>query len=253
MDVGTQVSLADITAARERIKGYIHHTPVMRCSYLDSIVGLQLHFKCENFQKTGSFKMRGATNAVKRLCETCGDGVAGKPAVVTHSSGNHAQALALAAHLCGVEAHIVMPDNCSAVKVQAVKDYGGLVTLCQSTEQARKDTAQQILSRLGPHAILVSSAEHDDVIAGQGTVAMEFLEQVPDLDAMVCSVSIGGLAAGICIAAKALKPSIRLIGSEPKNADDCARSLAAGRIIPNASPPVTIADSLRHVSIERLP
>eukprot|EP00731_Ephydatia_muelleri_P023554 Em0015g1137a len=203
MDVGTQVSLADITAARERIKGYIHHTPVMRCSYLDSIVGLQLHFKCENFQKTGSFKMRGATNAVKRLCETCGDGVAGSRPVVTHSQ-----------------------------RLQAVKDYGGLVTLCQSTEQARKDTAQQILSRLGPHAILVSSAEHDDVIAGQGTVAMEFLEQVPDLDAMVCSVSIGGLAAGICIAAKALKPSIRLIGSEPKNADDCARSLAAGRIIP---------------------
>jgi threonine dehydratase/serine racemase len=229
--------LDDIRAAAERIAGKAHRTPVMTCNTLDRLAGgRSLFFKCENFQKAGAFKFRGACNAVMKLP----DDVA-RRGVVTHSSGNHAQALALAARMRGIAAHVVMPNNAAFVKRRAVEGYGGRVVLCEPTLDARERTAQAVLAETG--ATLISPYNHADVIAGQGTAGLELLEDIRDLDAIIAPVGGGGLVSGVSIAAKTLHPSIRMIAAEPKGADDAALSKQAGRLIPQTGPK-TIADGL---------
>jgi len=228
--------LLDIQDAARRITGLAHRTPVATCETLDRLAGRSLFFKCEHLQKAGAFKFRGACNAVAKVAlEVAGRGV------VTHSSGNHAQALALAARLRGLPAHIVMPRNASPVKRRAVQEYGGRVIECEPTLAARETTAAAVLAETG--GTLIPPYNHPDVIAGQGTLAVELLEQVSDLDALVAPVGGGGLIAGLCIAAKALMPSVRIIAAEPAGADDTARSKAAGQLIPQTGPR-TIADGL---------
>src|SRR5438552_2135445 len=213
-------NLQSVRAAAQRLAGLAHRTPVMTCATLDRLAGRELFFKCENFQKVGAFKFRGACNAVFRLAAEVA--VRG---VVTHSSGNHAQALALAAKMRGIPAHIVMPSNASPVKRRAVEEYGGRVIECEPTLAARESTAAAVLAETG--ATLIPPYDHPDVIAGQGTVALELLEQVPGVDTLVAPVGGGGLVAGICVAAKGLKPSLRIFAAEPRGADDAARSKAA--------------------------
>jgi threonine dehydratase/serine racemase len=208
----------------------------MTCSTIDQLAGRQLYFKCENFQKVGAFKIRGATNAIMKLS----DEVAAR-GIVSHSSGNHAQAVALAAKMRGIKAQIVMPRNASPVKRRAVEGYGARVVPCEPTQQSRETTAEKIVVETG--GTLIPSYNHADVIAGQGTVALEFLEQVPDLDAIIAPVGGGGLISGISIAAKDIKPSIRIFAGEPLGADDAARSKAAGKLIPQTGPK-TMADGL---------
>ncbi|HTU17316.1 MAG TPA: pyridoxal-phosphate dependent enzyme [Gemmataceae bacterium] len=230
------IDLTDIQQAAQRLDGRAHRTPVMTCATLDRMAGPSLFFKCEQFQKAGAFKFRGACNAVMRLsAEIAARGV------VTHSSGNHAQALALAARLRGIPAHIVMPSNASPVKRRAVEEYGGRVIACEPTLAARETTAAAVLAETG--ATLIPPYNHPDVIAGQGTAALELLEQVPGLDAVIAPVGGGGLLAGVTIAAKGMVPNIRVLAAEPAGADDAARSKAAGVLIPQTEPH-TIADGL---------
>ncbi len=232
-----EVIFEDVRAAAGRIALYIHRTPVLTSELLDSIADARLFFKCDNFQKTGSFKIRGATNAVLSLSEE-----AARRGVVTHSSGNHAAALSRAARQRGIPAWIVMPSNAPAVKKTAVEAYGGQISECEPTLAARESTAQELLRRTG--AQMIHPYDNRTVIAGQGTSAMELLEEVPDLDFILAPVSGGGLLSGTAIAAKAMNPKIRVIGCEPKNADDAFRSLASGQLEP-AAKAVTIADGLR--------
>ena len=228
--------LAAVREAAARIKGTVHRTPVMTCDTLDRLAGRRLYFKCENLQKVGAFKYRGATNAVLKLT----DAEAAK-GVVTHSSGNHAQALALAARVRGIPAYIVMPKTAPAVKKAAVEGYGGQVTLCEPNLAARERAANELVAKTG--AALIPPFDHVDVIAGQGTVALELLEDVPDLDAIIAPVGGGGLLAGCTVAARGVKPGIRVFGAEPLGADDAARSKAAGAWLPQTGPN-TIADGL---------
>ena len=228
--------LAAVREAAARIKGTVHRTPVMTCDTLDRLAGRRLFFKCENLQKVGAFKYRGATNAVLKLT----DAEAAK-GVVTHSSGNHAQALALAARVRGIPAYIVMPKTAPAVKRAAVEGYGGQVTLCEPNLAAREEAAARLVKETG--AALIPPFDHVDVIAGQGTVALELLEDVPDLDAIITPVGGGGLLAGCTVAARGVKPGIRVFGAEPLGADDAARSKAAGAWQPQTGPN-TIADGL---------
>ncbi len=241
MSHGPDVS--QIRAAHARIKDLIHRTPVLTSHSLDEIAGAMLFFKCENFQKGGAFKIRGASNAVALLSDA-----ELRRGVVTHSSGNHAAALSLAARQRGAKAWIVMPSNSPMIKRRAVEAYGGIITLCEPTLQAREETARRIMAETG--AVMVHPYDDDRVIAGQGTAALEFLEQVPDLDFILAPVSGGGLLSGTAIAAKGVRPGIRVVGCEPKNADDAHRSLAAGSIQP-AAQAVTIADGLRATLAER--
>lgn len=206
-------------------------------SSLDEIAGAQIFFKCENLQKTGSFKIRGATNAVFSLSEE-----EAKRGVVAPSSGNHAAALALAARWRGIPAWLIMPSNSSAVKKRAVQAYGGQITECEPNIASREATAAEVMKRTGAH--LVHPYNDPRVIAGQGTAAIELLDQVPGLDAIITPASGGGLLSGTAIAAKSLRPDIRVIGGEPRNADDAYRSLASGHIEP-AAKTETIADGLR--------
>jgi threonine dehydratase len=228
--------LAAVRAAAARIAGVVHRTPVMTCETLDRLAGRRVFLKCENLQKTGAFKYRGATNAVRKLTDE-----QAKNGVVTHSSGNHAQALALAARIRGIPAYIVMPRTAPAVKKAAVEGYGGIVTECEPTLAARESTAAEIVARTG--ATLIPPFDHPDVIAGQGTAALELLEDVPDLDAVITPVGGGGLLSGFCIAAKGVKPSVRVFAAEPLGADDAARSMAAGQWQPQTGAN-TIADGL---------
>ncbi|MDY3556207.1 pyridoxal-phosphate dependent enzyme [Gemmata sp. JC717] len=228
--------LAAVRAAAERLKGAAHRTPVMTSATLDRLAGRRLFFKCENLQKVGAFKYRGAANAVRKLSDA--DAAKG---VVTHSSGNHAQALALAARERGVPAYIVMPKTAPAVKRAAVEGYGGQVTLCEPNLADRERAANELVARTG--AALIPPFDHPDVIAGQGTVALELLEDVPDLDAMVVCLGGGGLVSGCAIAATGVKPGTRVFGAEPLGADDAARSKAAGEWLPQTGPN-TIADGL---------
>jgi threonine dehydratase/serine racemase len=211
---------ADLRAVRDaarRLEGFAHRTPVVTCATLDRRAGRALFFKAEHLQKAGAFKFRGACNAVLRLAPD----VAAR-GVVTHSSGNHAGALALAAHMRGVPAHLVMPRNASAVKRRAVEEYGGRVVECEPTLAAREETAAAVLAETG--GTLIPPYNHPDVIAGQGTAALELLEQVPDLDAVVAPVGGGGLLAGTALAARGLVPTLRVFAAEPAGADDAARS-----------------------------
>ncbi len=229
--------LETIREAHRRIAPQIHRTPVLTCASLDELAGARLYFKCENFQRCGAFKIRGATNAMALLSEE-----EARRGVVTHSSGNHAAALSLAARARGATAWIVMPSNAPAIKKAAVQAYGGRITECEPTLAAREAAAREIIERTG--AVMIHPYNDARIIAGQGTAALEFLEQVEDLDFILAPVSGGGLLSGTAIAAKSLRPSIRVIGCEPKNADDACRSLASGRIEPMEHPD-TIADGLR--------
>jgi threonine dehydratase len=230
------VTYEDIQTAAHRIAGVVHRTPVMTSRILDDLAGRRLFFKCEHLQRVGAFKFRGAWNSVSQLT----DEEASK-GVVTHSSGNHAQALALAAQLRGIPAHIVMPSNAPTVKRAAVSGYGAHIIECEPTLEARETTAKKVLDETG--GVFVHPYDYAPTIAGQGTAALELLEEVPDLDAVIAPVGGGGLMSGTCIAARGLKPNIRLFGAEPKGADDAARSLAAGELIPQTAPH-TIADGL---------
>ncbi|MCA1900242.1 MAG: pyridoxal-phosphate dependent enzyme [Chloroflexi bacterium] len=229
-------TLNEIRAAAERIQPYAHRTPVLTSESLNRKVGAQVFLKCENFQKVGAFKFRGACNAVYSLTEE--EAARG---VCTHSSGNHAQALALAAKLRGIPAYIVMPNNAPAVKKNAVAGYGGLITFCEPTLEARENTLDGI--RLESGATLVHPYDDERVIAGQGTAALELLQEIPDLDVLIAPVGGGGLLSGTAIAAGEIKPGIRVIAGEPEMADDAFRSMRAGVIIPSVNPK-TVADGL---------
>ena len=230
-----------IREAAKVIKPFLHYTPVMTSSSLDALHGIKLYFKCENFQKTGSFKMRGCMFAVHNVCNERDSA----PILVTHSSGNHAQAVAKCAQIRGLQAHIVMPHNSLQCKLSAVKSYGAKIHLCDDSEQARHEKMQQVMSEMEPDSVFIPPFNHPDIMAGQGTVGIEVLEQVPQVDTVVVAVSGGGLAAGVCIAVKSIKPSVRIFAAEPEAADDCAQSFAAKKRIPLKSPPKTIADGLR--------
>ncbi len=232
-----------IQEARERIAGKVNLTPVLTSSTLDALTGARLSFKCENFQKGGAFKARGATNAVFSLSEAVA-----RRGVATHSSGNHGAALARAAALRGIRAHVVMPDNTAQAKRAAVSRYGAQITWCAPTQAARESTVRQVLAATG--ATLVHPYDDLLVMAGQATAAVEFLEAVPLLDVLLCPVGGGGLLSGCAVAARTVKPDIRVIGVEPQGADDAARSLRAGRIVPVETPD-TIADGLRATLGER--
>lgn len=230
-------NLSLIQEAHQRIAGRIHRTPVLTSSSLNEIAGSEIFFKCENLQKTGSFKIRGATNAVFSLTDE-----EARHGVAAPSSGNHAAALSLAARWRGIPAWIVMPSNSSPVKKRAVEAYGGKITECEPTMASREATAAEVMKRTGAH--LVHPYNDVRVIAGQGTAAVELLEEVPGLDMIITPVSGGGLLSGTAIAAKSMRPGIRVIGGEPANADDAARSLASGKIEP-VSKAHTMADGLR--------
>jgi threonine dehydratase len=233
----TQPRLPQIRAAHERIRPFINRTPVLTCSTLSNMVGTSLFFKCENFQKVGAFKFRGACNAVFSLSdEEAPRGVA------THSSGNHAAALALAAAKRGIAARIVMPSNSPQIKIDAVTGYGGIITFCEPTLESRESTAAKVVQETG--ATFIHPYNDYRIIAGQGSAALEFMEEIPDLDFILAPVGGGGLLSGVAIAAKDLNPKIKVIGCEPKNADDAYRSKKAGHIIPSQNPK-TIADGLR--------
>ncbi len=229
-------SLADVRAAAKRIAPHAHRTPLITCATLDALAGRALHFKCENLQKVGAFKFRGACNAVMKLTDA-----EARRGVVTHSSGNHAQALALAAKLRGIAAHIVMPKNSSAVKIRAVEGYGAKVYLCEPNQAAREAMAADVVTKTG--GTLIPPYNHPDVIAGQGTLALEMLEDQPDLDAIIAPIGGGGMVSGVCIAAKGVKPSIRIFAAEPTGADDAARSMKTGQLQPQGKVN-TIADGL---------
>lgn len=229
-------TLNDILKAAERIRPYAHRTPVLTNASLNQQVDAQVFLKCENLQKVGAFKFRGACNAVYSLSDE--EAALG---VCTHSSGNHAAALALAARMRGIPAYIVMPNNAPSVKKNAVAGYGGLITFCEPTLQARESTLEQIRHDTG--ATVVHPYNDERVIAGQGTAALELLEDVPDLDVIIAPVGGGGLLSGTSIAATETRKGIRVIAGEPEMADDAFRSMAAGTII-SSDNPKTIADGL---------
>jgi threonine dehydratase len=230
------LDLDRIRAAHERIRPHIHRTPVLTSSRLDESIGAQLFFKCENFQKIGAFKARGATNAVFAL-----DDATAKRGVATHSSGNHGTALARAAKLRGIPAHIVMPKNSTKVKVRAVESYGAQIVFCEPTQAAREAACAELIAKTG--ATLIHSFENEDVMAGQGTAAIELLEEV-EVDVLMCPIGGGGLLAGTAVAAKSMRPKIRVVATEPANADDAAQSFHAGKRIVTEKK-FTIADGLR--------
>lgn len=229
-------SLDAIRTAYTRIHPHIHRTPVMSSRLINELVGASLFFKCENLQKVGAFKARGASNAVFSLSEV--DAAQG---VVTHSSGNHAAALAMAAGKRSIPSYIVMPDNAPETKKKAVASYGGNITFCEPTLAAREANAQRIQRETG--ASMIHPYNDYCVIAGQGTAALELLEEIPDLDIIMAPVGGGGLLSGTAIASKGIKPQMLVIGTEPEAADDAYRSLKAGHIIPSNNPQ-TICDGL---------
>ncbi|HTL78042.1 MAG TPA: pyridoxal-phosphate dependent enzyme, partial [Candidatus Babeliales bacterium] len=222
--VDMTLDLPTILLAHKRIQPHIHRTLVLRSSRLDEASGASLFFKCENFQKIGAFKARGAANAVFSL-----DDATARRGVATHSSGNHGAAVARAAKLRGIPAHIVMPSNSAKVKIRSVESYGARVLFCEPTEEARESTCADVIAKTG--ATLIHSFENPDVIAGQGTAVVELLEDVSDLDLVMCPVGGGGLLAGTAVAAKSMRPDIKVIAAEPENADDAAQSFRAGRVI----------------------
>lgn len=226
----------DVVEAHARITPFIHHTPLYSSESINSIVGAELFFKCENFQKVGAFKFRGACNAVFSLSdEEASRGVA------THSSGNHAAALALAARMRGIPAHIVMPRTAPEIKKKAVGGYGGIITWCEPTLEARESALADVVSDTG--AVVVHPYDNFHVIAGQGTAAREMIEDAGSFDVIMAPVGGGGLLSGTALSAKALSPGCRVIAAEPAGADDAFRSFHAGKIFPSLHPQ-TIADGL---------
>ncbi|MEY2554987.1 MAG: hypothetical protein QOF93_131 [Verrucomicrobiota bacterium] len=230
------LDLDRIRVAHERIRPYVTRTPVLTSSRLDEASDASLFFKCENFQKIGAFKARGATNAVFAL-----DDATAKRGVATHSSGNHGTALARATKLRKIPAHIVMPTNSTKVKVRAVESYGANVVFCEPNQAAREAACADVIAKTG--ATLIHSFENEDVMAGQGTAAIELLEEV-DVDLVMCPIGGGGLLCGIAVAAKSMRPKIKIIAAEPANADDAAQSFHARKRIVTEKK-FTIADGLR--------
>lgn len=237
MDPRRAPTYEHVTEAAARIADEVHRTPVLRCRSLDALYGMRLFFKCETFQKVGAFKYRGATNAVRLL--SAEDAARG---VVTHSSGNHAQALALAARRHGIPAWVVMPTNAPPVKRRAVEGYGATVVPCEPTLEAREEGARKVVEETG--ATFLHPYDDARIIAGQGTVGLELMQMVPGLDAVIAPVGGGGLCSGTCIAVKAISPGTPVYGAEPSAADDARQSLAAGALIPVGAAD-TIADGLR--------
>ena len=229
-------SIDDIRAAAGRIKGVGHRTPILTSQTLDEMAGRKLFFKCENFQKVGAFKLRGGWNAVSMLS----DEEAAK-GICTHSSGNHAQAVAFSAMKRGIASYIVMPNNVPDVKLDAVKGYGANIILCEPTLEARETTLDEITKKTG--AQVVHPFNNPNVIAGQGTAALEMIEDLGTLDAMIAPIGGGGLMSGTCITTRSLLPETKLFGAEPAGADDAYRSLKEGKIIPQTDPD-TICDGL---------
>lgn len=223
--------------AHTRIKPYIHNTPVLSAQYINNLSNAEVYFKCENFQKVGAFKARGGFNAILSLSDE-----EKRKGVTAHSSGNHAQAVALAAKTMGIPAYIVMPRNAPSVKKAAVKEYGAEVIECEPTLEAREATVEEIIEEKG--AILIHPFNDYRIVAGQATAAMELIEQCEDLDYIFTPIGGGGLISGTSLAAKYLSPNTKVIGSEPEEADDAYRSFKAGKILPHNHPPQTIADGL---------
>ncbi|MFC2097552.1 pyridoxal-phosphate dependent enzyme [Bacteroidota bacterium] len=228
--------LDDIIDAYNRIKYHIHRTPVLTSESINKILGTEIFFKCDNFQKVGAFKFRGALNAVSLLSDE-----ELKKGVATHSSGNYAAALTLAASLKGSTAYIVMPENAPEIKKKAVAGYGAKITFCKPSLEARESTLEKIVAETG--AVFLHPFNDHNVIAGQGTASLEFLEDCPDLDLILAPLGGGGLLSGTAIYCKESNSGIEVIGVEPKGADDAYRSLKAGRILPSVNPQ-TIADGL---------
>jgi len=231
------ISWNTIVEAHQRVRPRIHRTPVLTSESLNGLAGALLFFKCENLQKTGSFKIRGATNAILSLSEE-----EARRGVVTHSSGNHAAAVACAARWREIEAFIVMPKNAPAVKCRAVEHYGGKITFCEPNVKARAETAAKIQAETG--AVMVHPYDDDRIIAGQATAAKELLEEVPELHAVLAPVSGGGLLSGTCLGAKGTRGNARVYGCEPERADDAYRSLTSGKLQALETSD-TIADGLR--------
>jgi len=229
-------TLIDIKSAHTRIKRYIHHTPVLSSQLINEKFDCELFFKCENFQKVGAFKFRGATNAVLSLNED-----EKSRGVVTHSSGNHAAALALAARMNGVKAYIVMPENAPVVKKNAVAGYGAEITFCKSTLESREENTRVIMERTG--ATLIHPYDNFNVICGQGTAALELLDERNDLDIVIAPVGGGGLMSGTSTCAKGINKQIKVIGAEPLNANDAFTSFTTGILTPSVNP-LTVADGL---------
>jgi threonine dehydratase len=231
------ITPADVIAAQERIAGGVHRTPVMTSQLLDEVAGRQLYFKCENLQRGGSFKVRGATNKLRQLSDD-----ARRRGVVAYSSGNHAQGVALAARDLGVSAVIVMAADAPSAKVNATRGYGADIVTYDRRTDDREAIAAEIMERDG--RVLVPPYDDLSIIAGQGTATLELLQDVADLDAIVAPVGGGGLLAGAAVAGAAEDPPVRAFGAEPETADDTARSLEAGERV-GIAPPETIADGAR--------
>ncbi|XP_076210565.1 serine racemase isoform X1 [Aptenodytes patagonicus] len=269
-------ALADVRAAEGRLRGRLHRTPLLTSGGLDRLAGRRLLFKCELFQRTGSFKIRGALNAVRSLVEESERAGGGLPrAVVTHSSGNHGQALACAAQAEGIPAYIAVPWTAPRCKQAAIRAYGATLVPCEPSDKSRAETAARIVQETG--GVMVHPNQELAVIAGQGTIALEVLEQVrethsldpaqgsaprrqgcskrehshflsaqaPEVNAVVVPVGGGGMIAGIAVAIKALRPDVKVFAAEPRNADDCYQSKVRGELTPNLHPPDTIADAVK--------
>jgi len=226
----------DVEQAHELIRPYIHKTPVLSSRGINELFGSEFYFKCENLQKVGAFKFRGATNAVMSLSEE-----QAQKGVVTHSSGNHAAALCLAARMRGIPAYIAMPRTAPEIKKIAVKGYGGIITFCEPTMDSREQAKEKIVAETG--AAFIPPYNHFDIVCGQGTAAKEMIEEVGKLDLILAPVGGGGLMSGTATTSRALLPGAKPIGVEPAGADDAFRSLQAGHIIPSVKPE-TIADGL---------
>jgi len=233
---GDLPQFSDIIAAHKRIHKFVHQTPVLTSSGINDIFSSSLFFKCENFQKVGAFKFRGATNAVLSLTEEDA-----KKGVGTHSSGNHAAALALAARMRGIQAHIVMPRTAPEIKKTAVRGYGGIITWCDPTLESRETTMQEVVDKTG--VTFVPPYDHFNIICGQGTAAMELIEETGELDIVMAPVGGGGLVSGTAISTKGMLPSTRVLAIEPEGADDAYRSFTSGILVPSVNPQ-TIADGL---------
>lgn len=236
-------TLNTIRAAHTRIKPFIHRTPVITSAFINRETGAEIFFKCENFQKVGAFKARGAANAIFSL-----DEAGAKRGVVTHSSGNHGAALAWAAQLRGIKATVVVPENAPQPKKNAIAGYGADIVFCAPNIAARQAAVDALIAQHGFG--MIHPFDNDDVIAGQGTAALELLEDYPDLDVIIAPLGGGGLLSGTAIAAKAIKPNITVYGGEPSGADDGARSFASGVLVTEQTPH-TICDGLQTVLAPR--
>ncbi len=230
-------TLEDMLVAHERIKPYIHRTPVLTSSFLNQLTGAQLFFKCENFQKAGAFKVRGASNAVFGLDEETA-----RAGVATHSSGNHALSLSYAAGRRGIPCHVVMPRTAPQAKKDAVRGYGGIITECEPSTSSREAVFAEVEARTG--AEFVHPYNDPRVIAGQGTCSKELLEQTDGLDAVIAPIGGGGMVSGTCLTLSNLAPDVKIYAAEPEQADDAARSFRAGHIIADDAPN-TVADGLK--------